>query len=89
MTFQNYRRQSRDVQWGHESGSSSLSIEQINCGSLLRMADATEKMAASYDRLREDRDYWRRRAERDETQLATERRRVAALKGVLKKRTKP
>lgn len=37
-------------------------LEAINAGSLQRIADATEKMAASYDALRADRDYWKGRA---------------------------
>lgn len=37
--------------------------EQIQVGALQRIADATEKMAADYDALRRDRDFWKRRVE--------------------------
>jgi len=43
-------------------------MEDINCGSLQRIADAVEKMAESYDRVREERDRLKKRVEwRDET----------------------
>lgn len=40
MGFLNYRKQSREVQWG--SDGSGMTLEQINAGSLLRIADALE-----------------------------------------------
>ncbi len=40
-------------------------VEHINAGSLQRIADATEKMAESYIRLINDRDYQKRRAENE------------------------
>jgi len=59
--FKRYREESRN-HWGAELDSSTnLSIEQINCGALLRIADATEKMAQSYQALIEDRDYYKKR----------------------------
>jgi len=51
MSHRNYREQSRDVQWGTTNDGAGLSIEQINCGSLLRIADASEKMAQRYTEL--------------------------------------
>ncbi len=38
----------------------SSTLEEINTGSLQRIADATEKMAASYDAMRDERDRYRR-----------------------------
>ncbi len=63
-------------------------IEQINAGSLQRIADATEKMAASYDALREDRDRYQRFYK--DGVLAIERRdlQISALKGVITKMRK-
>ena len=59
--------------------------ESIKAGSLQRIADATEKMAASYDNLRTDRDYYKREhAERGAT-IAILERRLAALRGVITK----
>lgn len=45
MPWQNYRDESRK-QWG-VTQNGSLDIEQINCGAMLRIADAVEKMASS------------------------------------------
>lgn len=59
---------------------------QLQLGAVMRIADATEKMAASYDKLRADRDYWKERCLRSEQRLDTERRRTAALRGVLKRK---
>lgn len=49
MAFRNYRQHSRDMQWGQDSDS--MDIEQINCGSLLRIANASEKMALRHTEL--------------------------------------
>jgi len=62
---------------------------QIAVGCLQRIADATEKMAASYDSMRNARDYWQARANALNRELATERRRNAALRGIAKKKAEP
>lgn len=84
MTFRNYREQSRSVQWGSSQGGNLL-IEQINCGSLLRIADAVETMAKSYDNLREDRDYWKARAKEHIASVERLRHSNRALQGVITK----
>ncbi len=65
------------------------SNEQIACGALQRIADATEKMAQSHDALIRDRDFWKRRAVSAEKALDTERRRSAALRGAAKRKRSP
>jgi hypothetical protein len=50
--FQGYRQQSRDIQWG--SKDENLTIDQINCGSLLRIADAAEHIAENHRKLTEE-----------------------------------
>lgn len=87
--FKDYREQSR-TSWGTEA--TSLTLEQLNAGAILRIADATEKMATNhvklqndYDYMRKDRDRYRERAERAE-------RKITAMKGVitkLKKKSQP
>jgi len=64
---------------------STSTTQDINSGSLQRIADATEKMAAGYDKLRYDLDYYQRRAK--ELNIANHlcRRRMAALRGVITK----
>lgn len=83
MTFKNYRQQSRDVQWGTEGTANSF--EQINCGSLLRIADATEKMAMRYTELIDKAE----RLERSNNYLHTanrqQERSISALKGQITK----
>jgi hypothetical protein len=63
----------------------SCTNEQISTGCLQRIADATEKIAASYDNLCTDRDYWKRQAEAHKSDFERECRRVNALKGAITK----
>jgi hypothetical protein len=60
-----------------------ISMEEINSGSLQRIADATEKMAASYDSLRTDRDYWKAACERAREREAMKDFRIRSLRGVI------
>lgn len=59
--------------------------EDINAGSLQRIADATEKMASSYDQIRTDRDYWKDAYERSEARYQNLKRSHAALRGQITK----
>ena len=59
------------------------SIEEINSGSLQRIADATEKMAASYDALRNERDRLQRWYDTAKAEWQLLARRNAALRGVI------
>lgn len=61
----------------------SASVEEINSGSLQRIADATEKMASSYDAVRNDRDYYKRAYEERRNYAAHLERRIASLKGAI------
>jgi|SRR5690625_310104 len=82
MSFKNYRQQSRDVQWGcNQAGN--LTLEQINAGSLLRIADATEKMCMDRQKLERDYKYMRESRDRYLHLLESERRRNSALRGVI------
>lgn len=45
MALKNYKAESRK-DWGCDEAGG-MTIEQINCGALLRIADAVEKMAGS------------------------------------------
>jgi len=58
-------------------------LEQINAGSLQRIADATEKMAASYDQMRNARDYWQAEYERVSADRSRLQKQVQALRGVI------
>ncbi len=82
MNFKGYRDHSR-INYGNERDR--VTLEQINCGSLMRIADATEKMCLDRERL--ERDYKHMREERDRWRAEAERlgRSNAALRGVVKK----
>lgn len=81
-----FRQRSR-ADWGTDE-LNQLTLEQINTGAVLRIADAVEKVAKRHDELIDDRDYWKRRALESERRLDTERRRTAALRGVVKRKRK-
>jgi predicted DNA-binding ArsR family transcriptional regulator len=75
----NFRDLSRDGWIGKGT------MENINAGSLQRIADATETIAKSYDQMRENRDYWKKRCE---DEMACSKRLAAsnrALRGVIKR----
>ena len=85
MEFKNYREESRK-NWGRDmEENDKLTLDQINTGCLLRIADAVEKMSGSYAALINDRDYYKRRF--DEEREATRRlnRSNLAFKGVITK----
>lgn len=58
-------------------------VEEINAGSLQRIADAVEKMAQSYDAMRTDRDYWKDRAEWRMAEITRLERSNRSLRGVI------
>jgi len=58
-------------------------VEEINCGNLQRIADATELMAKRYEELIQKAEFEERRANRYASRLETEQRRTAALRGVI------
>ena len=83
--LKSYKEQSR-INWGrHMDSDESMSIDEVNCGALLRIADASEAMAKNhvklqgdYDFMKESRDYW-------EAEAHKLRRQIRALKGVITK----
>jgi len=62
--------------------------EDINSGSLQRIADATEKMAASYDSMRAERDRYKTWYDDRGRAIAYLDKRIAALRGVITKMKK-
>lgn len=81
--FKDYRTGSR-TNWGTTSGEP-LTIEQINIGCMLRIADATEKMAVNYQRLIDERNQyenWWKQARDRENRLQKQ---LSAMKGVVTK----
>jgi len=77
--FKSYREQSKR-NWGsdHEDP---LTVEQVNCGALLRIADATEKMAQSYQQLISERDSYKKGYEDRLARIEKLKKSNAALRG--------
>lgn len=48
--FKSYKQRTKETQWGSDE-SVSMTLEQINCGALLRIADASEAMAKNHNEL--------------------------------------
>lgn len=80
--FKSYRDGSR-INWG--SNKPGMTLEQINTGCLLRIADASEKMALRHADLIRDRDYFERECRRLESENDALRRSNASLRGHLKR----
>lgn len=66
-----------------EYSASARSIEEINCGSLQRIADACDVMARNYRQMQSDLDYWKKRVAERDRELAKLRLSHSALKGVV------
>lgn len=81
MTFKSYRQESK-INYGRNQDGGAT-IEQLNCGALMRIADATEKMCLDREKL--ERDYQYMRADRDTYRQLYERecRKSAARAGVI------
>jgi hypothetical protein len=62
-----------------------LTVEQINCGALLRIADATETMARNYVQMQADLDYYKTLAETRAESLNRIEKCNSALRGVITK----
>lgn len=85
MKFESYREGSK-VNWGVQlNGDQGLSMEQIQLGALLRIADATEKMAVGYNQLIRDLEYYKREHKKAREREAILSRSNAALKGQITK----
>ena len=81
MAIKGYREYSR-VDWGDEEGLG-LSLEQINTGAILRIADACEKMCQDRESLERRLKWMGEDRDRTHARLETELRRNAALRGVI------
>jgi hypothetical protein len=77
MAFRGFREANK-INWGADE-KAGCTLEEINTGALLRIADATEMMAKHHLELQKDLDYWKNRAKDAERRLDRERRRVTAL----------
>lgn len=79
--FQSYREGSR-INWGRDMmPGQSLTLDQINTGCMLRIADATEAMAKNHLKLQDDYDYMRSERDRYRSLYNQQQRQIAALRG--------
>ncbi len=85
-TWRNYKDESRKNNIGEnvEEGYRPCD-DQTKLGAILRIADAAEKMALSYDDLRKERDYLKDKIEMFKDDIAFYEKRIAGLKGYLKR----
>ena len=83
MRFKDFRAESR-MEWGRRT-LDDLTNDEVQTGALLRIADAVEKMAQSYDRMRIDRDWWKGEAERTQEEAKRLRHIIRGLRGALTK----
>lgn len=82
--FKGYREASR-TNWGTSDGEHRLSLDQINCGALLRIADATELMAKRHSELIAQKESAQRSAAYYEDLYRRCDRRLSAAKGQITK----
>lgn len=84
--FRSFKAESKK-DWGtHEPGP--ITMERIENGALLRIADAVEKMATNYSQLIEERDRWKRWYESSQLSVGRLRRQGYALRGVITRQRK-
>jgi hypothetical protein len=77
-----YRDASRD-NWVPGIGQQLGTVEQINCGSMQRIADAVELVAKGYGTLEREREYYKREHDRMCHRNAALEKSNAALRGVI------
>ena len=77
----NYREESRKNYGNDFEEREGVSVEQLNAGSLMRIADATEMMAKDRVRMENDLEYYKRRLKEKEVDVKHLARSNAALRG--------
>jgi len=82
--FKSYREESKSDFGTTIEETKNITIEQLNTGAILRIADATEKMASNYVRMENDLATYKRRAELKESEIRYLLKSNAALRGHIK-----
>jgi hypothetical protein len=83
MAHKGYRERSR-ADWGRDENDI-LTVEQINCGAILRIADATELMAKEHQKLVDDRNRYKRWYEQEQKWRNRAEASARSLRGVITK----
>lgn len=82
----NLRNESRVQNWSVTiDENSNVNIDQLNCGSMLRIADGIEKIASNYSSLIEERDRYKRWWQEEVNRNEKLHRRIRGFKGVITK----
>lgn len=88
IKFKSFREESK-TNWGVTiEEREPLTDDQLRTGAMLRMADATEKIAADYDAMRRDRDNYREWHKQGNADKAKLYKTISALQGVITKQRK-
>ena len=83
MSYKDYREKSREP-WGANQ-ESNLSIEQLQCGAILRIADAVEKMVEPFAKLTKERDWYKKQSDECCDEIGRLARCIRSLKGKITK----
>jgi hypothetical protein len=83
--FVSFRQGSREDLGQDVEANSYLCIDQLKAGALLRIADASEKMAQNHIKLMADRDMYYRWYEDGKKRILELEHRIAGLKGYIKR----
>lgn len=75
----------KDGSRGEWTGTTPLTLEQINTGCLQRIADSTELMARNYNAILQDLGTYKRWYKEQLDEIETLNRRISSLKGVITK----
>lgn len=79
MAFKDYREESK-ANYGIDG---EIAREHLNTGALLRIADATEKMASNYTRMESDLKWYKEKYDEKNKEIKRLGRVIAALRGHL------
>lgn len=85
MPHKSFRQESRSDYGVTASENYNLTNEQLQLGALLRIADASEKMATNYTDLQNRMDWYKRQYENAVRRSEKLQRQVNAYKGIVKK----
>lgn len=88
MPFKSFRKESRSEYGREMQENEHFSLEQLNTGAFLRIADAVEKMSVNHDQLMRTAEYYQAQYKFSRQEISSLNRQISALKGVITKMKK-
>jgi hypothetical protein len=85
MAFRSYKEESRRIAWGTSAEGAGLTLNQINTGCLLRIADSLERMEKPYLSLLRDAEVLKKSCELREREIGNLHNRIAGYKAHITK----